>query len=265
MYKKKLCPRPVLVCEECHNRFDPIRRSKPQRFCSITCYNINISKNRVKHHCQDCGTRINRKISGKEYKSGIRCTDCYKDYQTVLRSLRKMVNDIKDQKELFDRTGQIQNCFIDSPMSKWITSLRKHENKIETRQTKYETNLSVDHICKYCRGIFHTHKSGIYVFCSDRCNARWDKRVAGGTYKQRIERYGGKFYSFNPLAVLERDGWLCQSCGVETPKELRGTFESNAPELDHIVPVSKAGDHSMSNTQCLCRSCNNKKSNKLSA
>lgn len=32
--------------------------------------------------------------------------------------------------------------------------------------------------------------------------------------------------------------------------------------LDHIVPISKGGPHTYSNTQCLCRDCNLKKSDK---
>jgi 5-methylcytosine-specific restriction endonuclease McrA len=43
---------------------------------------------------------------------------------------------------------------------------------------------------------------------------------------------------------------------VDTPKTLSGTCDRNAPELDHIVPVSRGGLHTYENTQCLCRSCN---------
>ena len=56
--------------------------------------------------------------------------------------------------------------------------------------------------------------------------------------------------------VFARDGWRCQLCGIGTPKDLRGTYAHNAPELDHIVPVSRGGAHTYANTQCLCRSCN---------
>lgn len=60
--------------------------------------------------------------------------------------------------------------------------------------------------------------------------------------------------------VLERDGWRCKACGVDTPKALRGAHGPNAPELDHIVPMSRGGAHEASNMQCLCRSCNQRKS-----
>jgi 5-methylcytosine-specific restriction endonuclease McrA len=60
--------------------------------------------------------------------------------------------------------------------------------------------------------------------------------------------------------VFDRDGWMCRLCGVATPKELRGTYEHNAPEMDHVVPVARGGAHTYANTQCLCRSCNGWKS-----
>lgn len=59
-----------------------------------------------------------------------------------------------------------------------------------------------------------------------------------------------------PSKVFKRDGWRCQLCGIETPKHLRGTYEHNAPELDHVVPLAGGGEHTYENTQCLCRSCN---------
>jgi hypothetical protein len=63
--------------------------------------------------------------------------------------------------------------------------------------------------------------------------------------------------------VLIRDGWHCQHCHCETPKELRGTTADNAPEIDHILPIVHGGAHSYANTQCLCRRCNNLKRDRI--
>lgn len=38
-----------------------------------------------------------------------------------------------------------------------------------------------------------------------------------------------------------------------------GVGKDNAPELDHIVSLAEGGEHSMRNTQCLCRKCNQEK------
>lgn len=65
----------------------------------------------------------------------------------------------------------------------------------------------------------------------------------------------------NPIKVFERDKWKCQICGVKTPRRLRGKYDDNAPELDHIMPLSLGGARSYMNTQCACRKCNSDKSN----
>lgn len=64
----------------------------------------------------------------------------------------------------------------------------------------------------------------------------------------------------NPLKVFDRDGWECRLCGIPTPRVKRGTYEFDAPELDHIIPLAKGGEHSYRNTQCTCRRCNSLKS-----
>ena len=62
------------------------------------------------------------------------------------------------------------------------------------------------------------------------------------------------------IAVFERDGWRCQICGCDTPRELRGDRRApNAPQLDHIIPMSKGGGHTWDNVQCACARCNNQK------
>ena len=68
--------------------------------------------------------------------------------------------------------------------------------------------------------------------------------------------------SFDPFDVFDRDKWRCKLCGVRTPKMKRGTHDDDAPELDHIIPLSKGGSHSRENTQCTCRKCNAAKSDR---
>ncbi len=78
-------------------------------------------------------------------------------------------------------------------------------------------------------------------------------------HQQRAKHFGVERRYFNPLSVLERDGWRCRLCGISTPRSLRGTNDSRAPELDHIVPLSQGGPHTKQNTQCACRRCNGAK------
>jgi 5-methylcytosine-specific restriction endonuclease McrA len=63
--------------------------------------------------------------------------------------------------------------------------------------------------------------------------------------------------------VFERDGWRCHICGRKTLKNKRGTWHDKAPELDHIIPLSKGGPHTYGNVACACRACNGKKGNMI--
>lgn len=68
-------------------------------------------------------------------------------------------------------------------------------------------------------------------------------------------------------AVCERDGWVCQKCGVQCNREYiidkktRRVHPRNA-EHDHIIPVTDKDSpgNVFPNSQCLCRKCNGKKS-----
>ena len=57
------------------------------------------------------------------------------------------------------------------------------------------------------------------------------------------------------LAVLQRDGHKCISCGA--------TSDDSKLHVDHIVPVVAGGKTIIENLQCLCADCNLAKGQKL--
>lgn len=88
------------------------------------------------------------------------------------------------------------------------------------------------------------------------------KGVAQRARRMTIRRHrqiAATIETFDPFEVFDRDGWCCHLCGCKTPKRLRGTYEDNAPELDHLEPLATGGEHSRRNTACSCRKCNNMK------
>lgn len=125
------------------------------------------------------------------------------------------------------------------------------------------SQLKAEAECRECGGKYAPTSSGgaPSPFCSDMCREEKARRTRR---TQRIRRKAmlraAKVEAVDPITVFNRDGWRCNACGQKTPKEKRGTIDPNAPELDHIVPLSKGGEHSYRNTQCLCRACNAEKS-----
>jgi hypothetical protein len=95
------------------------------------------------------------------------------------------------------------------------------------------------------------------------------KRSLATSLRKRCKHYG---VPFDPActreAVCERDGWVCQQCGVKCHKgrhrfnkTTRKMSKRNA-EHDHIVPLARRNPtkgNTFDNSQCLCRRCNGKK------
>lgn len=108
--------------------------------------------------------------------------------------------------------------------------------------------------------------SGGADYCSSRCAKlspayREAKRAA--RLARKIRQRAARVETVLPLKVFERDGWRCHLCGGLTIKAKRGSYHNKAPELDHIVPLSKGGDHSYRNTACAHRVCNIAKSDRV--
>lgn len=124
------------------------------------------------------------------------------------------------------------------------------------------TSLEVK--CKACELFFSPlYGHSLASFCSVCAieQATLNKRIA--KMVRRARKYGAMYEPVNPINVFARDRWTCRLCGLKTPVELRGRPLPNAPELDHIIPLSKGGEHSYRNTQCACRACNISKGSEI--
>jgi 5-methylcytosine-specific restriction endonuclease McrA len=60
--------------------------------------------------------------------------------------------------------------------------------------------------------------------------------------------------------VLERDDYTCAYCGARPGDHCRGrSLTRQDMTVDHIVPVSRGGKNTWSNTVCACYACNHRK------
>lgn len=146
--------------------------------------------------------------------------------------------------------------------------------------------------CRACGAPFQCRTDNDRYICSDECRADWIRmkgprpsfslyRKAPGQWepisfdhlypehdfsRSKVRRLKIRITTIeriNPIKVLNRDGWVCQLCGKDTPKALRGMKHDDAPEVDHIIPLAKGGRHVYGNLQCACRRCNMSKSDRL--
>lgn len=135
----------------------------------------------------------------------------------------------------------------------------------ETARLMAEHQVKPPAECRVCGNIFKApfgRQSGIRT-CSDECRrALRRSRVAKKHSKRRAQKKGAPAGGVDPYLVFERDGWRYHMCRKITSKKKRGSTHPMAPELDHILPLSKGGAHAYDNVACACRACNMRKGTK---
>lgn len=67
---------------------------------------------------------------------------------------------------------------------------------------------------------------------------------------------------FAPADVYERDDWTCGLCQLPVDPGLAWPHPMSA-SVDHILPLSQGGSHTLANVQCAHLSCNSRKSDRV--
>lgn len=171
----------------------------------------------------------------------------------------------RDKPQNYSRVSfnQCATCgvlFIASRKKKYCCDECKPKHKYE-----YVSIAPQVKACVLCGREYRPKKTGgrPHEFCSDECRELSNKALKRiDKARRKAVLRGATVEKVDPFVVFDRDKWTCQLCGRKTPQKMRGTYGDNAPELDHIVPLSKGGEHSYMNTQCSCRKCNGLKSGK---
>lgn len=86
----------------------------------------------------------------------------------------------------------------------------------------------------------------------------WDDRRRANHQKRRALKKGANAEHIVALEVFERDGWTCGICSGAVDPECAYPDPMSA-SLDHILPLSMGGAHSLANTQLAHLGCNVRK------
>lgn len=231
-------------CERCGIDFIEGSRSSKQiaagaaqRFCSRSCARPQpkyASKREAKH-----AERVRRALrEGRDPPTlapmDRRCRHCEQDFQAATGRL--FCSDVCRKADAAARTRD--------------ASEKAHAATVKLRE------------CQNC-GVTFTPVYGakIRIFCSKRCCKIRSRRVSKAM--RRARERATEVRPVDPFEVFRRDGWRCHLCEVATPRSLRGTTSPWAPELDHVIPLSRGGAHTYENTACACRACNIAKGDRL--
>ena len=94
-------------------------------------------------------------------------------------------------------------------------------------------------------------------------NPAWDeRRRANYELRRARKKTNGPVEKFMNTDVFTRDGWICGICGELVDKNLVWPDPMSA-SLDHIIPLSRGGPHTLNNVQLAHLSCNTRKNNRI--
>jgi 5-methylcytosine-specific restriction endonuclease McrA len=79
--------------------------------------------------------------------------------------------------------------------------------------------------------------------------------------RHRALKLAATIEDFGYEEIFERDGWRCGICGERIDKTVVHPDRRSA-SLDHVVPLSKGGEHSRANVQAAHLGCNSTKGNR---
>lgn len=270
------------ACQTCGGRFFGAKR----KFCRPGCRPVRrtyVRKEQQSRPCEGCGASFTQQMCNARFCSRV-CRNRAAGWREVLCEHCHIVR--RRQWHGADDAGRFcsRACAfaLGSKLSAEVEALRrigaawrKQRAVLEraarvARSRRRRPRPSVR--CPECMLEFSPLCAG--VLCSDECRrARKKERKRlyrltseSGKRSRRIDRQarkarkrGATVERFDDLEILRRDRWRCRICGVRTPRELRGTCEPNAPEVDHIVALANGGAHARWNVQCACRACNGAK------
>jgi len=211
-------------------------------------------------NCKHCGVEFQTKRRETKFCS-LSCTGHYGTSSPGYAEwrARKRLEIEAREEEVRKRRAEERPLRLERAVYRYWTRRQGIFERIASLQEKRRL-LQTPKECLECGGVF-TASLARKVYCSTECNTRNKRRRHKQVRRARLK--GSRVEDVSAFRVFERDAWRCQLCLVKTPRKLRGTLKDNAPELDHIIPLSRGGEHSYRNTQCACRKCNGDKGNEI--
>lgn len=203
-----------------------------------------------------------------EYVSGYktRTHDCTKSFQVLIQDKKTGIRFYVASSKLRQPSWKPHLKRI--PPKKIVKEDRKKWYSLSNRDC--EGKLIAKPICKaitflqceYCGRTFEQHYGR--HFCSKKCrnkhhNLREQRRK--DTRTKRAKKNGNYDKSITLAKVYKHDHGVCYICGKHLI--LNDDYNrSDAPTIEHVVPICKGGTHTWNNVRLACRACNTAKGTK---
>lgn len=182
------------------------------------------------------------------------CRGHYQRWYEYGDPLHRYRGEVRDAKRICAR------CGIDTPIENMHLSYCKACISVQAKAAyAYEPRTeSVE--CEVCgdRYIGYSKKT---KYCSDDCRAiglSTNKTIRDRRIRQSSIEH------FTREEIFERDRWICHICDTPIPKGAAYPKPLSA-SLDHVIPVSKGGEHTRDNTAASHFRCNIRKGARMVA
>lgn len=219
-------------CGFCQKRYTA--KTRDGKFCSKTCSIADRHKDnhtRILRICKGC--RVEFRKNSKNNK-GLYCSrECaFKHAPSFRRG--DAGRDIRAARA------------ISNGMVTWLKSARKQQK--QCRQCGTWMMIAESRGKSYCESCAVER-----VIATDKaCRAK----------RRARKRTNGPYETIRHTEVFTRDGWTCHICG-RLVNRYAAVPHSRAPTIDHVIPLSKGGTHTLSNVKCACFICNARKTDKV--
>lgn len=249
-------------CVICGQKFNT--KKSTQQCCSTICANKKAHETVKKYViCQHCGKPFWR-------KNAFRMKFCSKECQSAARALLKKP---KPEPVIYRRECAWCGSPFETTLSKkkYCSSDCAYKGNLRHKREQWANQyIPKTYVCKECGTKFTTECGNKHsVFCCQTCAEKYERRQEHQTErhkayikecklrreKQMRQQYAG-LVSYD--ALYQRDYGVCQICGMAVHPD-KFCDDSWGGTIDHIIPLSVGGEHSMSNCQLAHRICNSLK------
>lgn len=95
-------------------------------------------------------------------------------------------------------------------------------------------------------------------------NPEWDERRKANYQQRRAQKLNLPADNIRPADVYERDEWVCGICSAPVDRNMSWP-DPMSPSLDHVLPLSRGGHHTLENVTLAHLECNVRKGNRVEA
>lgn len=246
-------------CEHCGEQFAPVRSSHV--YCSSSCSTAVQSRKRAERRmsvrldtklsCENCGDTFHPTHRLAQKYCSLRCKMVHDNRLRVLRrwhdvtdlTCRQCGDDFYPS-SLFQKLCS-RECAAKHKAQYHAAYHADPDRRRRQRESRIAEKAKLDRRCPHCGHRLDPGKRKDAAYCRRECMRK--ARVATNDARSRVVG-DGAVERISRAYIIERDGGRCHICRKKCkPSEIH---------LDHLIPLSKGGTHTLENLRVAHAKCN---------